>query len=73
MVHEQKFKDLLSSRCRKEGVGPGIRGSILTGVTFYYWIFFVFHVVKTLMSTLALLPTLCIMGKLDGDKSPFFA
>ena len=38
-------------------------GSILTGGNIAG--FFCFHVVKPRMPTLALLPTLCIMGKLD--------
>ena len=51
-------------------VGLGIRGSweaqvlFPLGIRFCYWIF-CFHIVKPLMPMLALLPNLCIMGKLD--------
>ena len=66
MVHEQKFKDLLSSTCQ---VSPErivldlesevMRGlcSIPTGGNIFHWISF-FHIVKPLMPILALLPTL---------------
>ena len=49
----------------------GIKGSLEAwvqyslGVTFGYWILFCFHAVKPLMPTLELLPTLCIIGKLE--------
>ena len=68
MVHEQKFKDLLSSTCQ---VSPEIivldlesevmrgPGSIPTGGKILLLDFFCFHVVKPLMPILALLPMLC--------------
>ena len=66
MVHEQKFKDLLSSTCQvsPERIvldfesevmrGPG---SIPTGITIFTG-FFYFYAVEPLMPILALLPTL---------------
>ena len=49
VVHEQKFKDLLSSTCQVSVERSMLdledqrsSGSILTGVTFCYWNFFVF-------------------------------
>ena len=66
VVHEQKFKDLLSSTCQ---VSPErivldlesevIRGPgpIPTAGNIFHWIF-LFHVVKSLIPILALLPTL---------------
>ena len=74
LVHEQKFKDLLSSTCQvsverrvldleSEVIrGPG---SIPTGGNIFHWIFFCFHVVKPLMPILALLATLFNYEKLD--------
>ena len=65
-MHEQKFKDLLSSTCQVSPerivldleseimTGPG---SIPTGVLFVTGIF-CFHAVKSVMPILALLPTL---------------
>ena len=72
-MHEQKFKDHLSStrQVSPERVvldlesevmkGPG---SIPTGGKFFHWIFFSFHVVKPLLLILTLLPFLCISKKL---------
>ena len=72
MVHEQKFKDLLSSICqvRVESIvldlesevmrGPG---SIPTGGNILSLGFF--HVIKPLMPILSLLPILSICEKLE--------
>ena len=57
MVHEQKFKDLLSSTCQ-----ANVERSMLDLESEVQWgnilllIFFCFHIVKPLMPTLALLP-----------------
>ena len=66
-MHEQKFKDLLSSTCQisverivldlESEVMRG-RGSIPTGGNIMSLNFF--HIVKPLMSILALLPMLCV-------------
>ena len=62
MVHEQKFKDLLSSKCQvsperivldMESEFMIVPGSIPTGDNIFHWIF-CFHVVKPLMPILAL-------------------
>ena len=67
-MHEQKFKDLLSSTCQvsperivlnSESEVMKCLGSILTGGNIWYWIF-CFYVVKPLMPILALLPMLCV-------------
>ena len=72
MVHEQKFKDFLSSTCQisVERIvldlesevmrGPG---SIPTGGNILYLDFF--HIVKPLMPILALLPMLCVCENPD--------
>ena len=70
MVHEQKFKDLLSSTCQVsierivldlESVVMRGPGSIPTGGNILSLDFF--HVVKPLMSILPLLPILSIYEK----------
>ena len=72
MVHEQKFKELLSSTCQVsiERIvldlesevmrGPG---SIPTGGNIFHWIFF--HIVKPPMAILALLRMLCVCENPD--------
>ena len=67
VVHEQKFKDLLSSTCQDgvERIVLDLESEaawvlFLPGVTFCHWIFF--HVVKPLMP---ILPILSICEKLD--------
>ena len=76
VVHEQMFKDLLSSTCQVsverivlDLESEVVRGRVLfpLGVTFCYWIFF--HIVKPQMSILPLLPILSICEKLDCIKS----
>ena len=58
VVHEQKFKDLPSSKCPVRVAGAcwtwNLRARALfpLGVTFYHWIFFYFHKVKTKMPQL---------------------
>ena len=66
MVHEQKFKDLLSSTCQvsPERIVLDLVSEVMRGLgsnptrgNIFHWIFG-FHVVKPLMPILALLPTL---------------
>ena len=68
MVHEQKFKDLLSStyQVSVESIVLDLESEAVwvlfpPGVTFCHWIFF--HVVKPLMS---ILPILSVYEKLDS-------
>ena len=75
VVHEQKFKDFLSSTCqvRVERIVLDLESEAAwvlfpLGVTFCHWIFF--HVVKPLMSILSLLPILSICEKLGCGEGP---
>ena len=77
MVHDQKFKDLLSSTCQvslqrivldlesEVMRGPG---SIITGGNILYWTF-CFHVEKPLMPILAVLPMLCVCENPKSESS----
>ena len=76
MVHEQKFKDLLSSTCQVsverivlDLESEAMRGldSIPTGGNILSLDFF--HIVKPLMPILPLLPFLSICEKLDWDEN----
>ena len=70
LVHEQKFRDLLSSTCQVsvERIVLDLKSEAAwvlfpLGVTFCHWIFF--HVVKPLMPILPILLILSICEKLD--------
>ena len=77
-MHEQKFKDLLSSICltssersvsdSESQVMGGLR-SMATSGNILSLFFFSFHVVKPLMPIFALLPMLCVCEKLDRFKT----
>ena len=56
VVHEQKFKDLLSSTCQVSVERRVLDLESKAMRTFCYWI--LFHVVNSLMQMLALLPIL---------------
>ena len=61
VVHEQKFKDLLSSSCQVSPERRVLESEVMWGlgsITPLFTGLFCFHIVKPLMLILALLPTL---------------